>query len=420
MQDTHSKITPKTERFILIILAATMFTIILDFMIVMPLGPQLMAVFKIGAPEFGHIVSSYTFSAGITGLLAAFFIDRFDRKKLLLGLYAGFTIGTFLCAIAPNHYFMVIARIVAGSFGGIMGAVTYAIIGDIIPYERRGAAMGVVMTAFSIASVAGVPFGLFLAASFDWHAPFYFLVGICILIFIALFYFLPNMASHIHESNKTNPIETIKNIFSVPNHLKAYSLTFILMLSGFSVIPFIATYMSLNVGVSDHELSFVYLFGGGATLLSSRFFGRLSDKYGKHKVFAINSMLTAIPILCITLWPKSSIWAILPISTLFFIVNNGRMVPAMAMITGSTTQKNRGSFMSFNSSIQQITNGFAALVAGWIIGTTATGALTNYWIVGIGSAVLSFAAIYFARKIRVLDVRPTKIDEKAAEVLYEM
>ena len=409
----------KRETFTMLILAASMFTVILDFMIVMPLGPQLMSVFGIGASEFGHIVSAYTFSAGTTGILSAFFIDRFDRKKLFLILYFGFTVGTLLCAMAPNHMFMVLARIVAGAFGGVLGAVTFSIIGDIIPYERRGAAMGIVMTSFSVASVAGVPFGLFLSSGYGWHAPFYMLVIICIIVFIGLWAVLPSLRSHMGQKHN-NPKETLTEVFSNTNHLWAFSLMVILMFSGFSIIPYIATYMSKNVGVSDAELSLVYLFGGAATLLSSRIFGRLADKHGKLKIFTINTMLCSIPIISITLWPQTSIWAILPMSTLFFIVINGRMVPAMAMISGTPSPKIRGSFMSFSSSVQQISSGFASLFAGWILGTTASGQLTNYWIIGIGSVVLSFAAILIARKVRVQDMKPNTQTEVMPEAVPEI
>lgn len=403
------------ETLILYILAAIMFTVILDFMIVMPLGPQLMTVWSIGASEFGLIVSAYTFSAGVTGLLAAFFIDRFDRKNLTLFLYIGFTIGTLLCAVSTSHVFMIVARIITGAFGGVLGAVVFSIIGDIVPYSRRGAAMGIVMTAFSAASVAGVPFGLFLASLYGWHSPFFLLVGLCVLLSVFIYFVLPNLKSHLEHHVVVHPFETIKVVFTNKNHLWAFSLMLILMLSGFSVIPYIATYMSKNVGVSAQELSLVYLFGGLATIFSSRIFGKLADKYGKLKVFTANTILCSIPIIGITNWPVTSIWMMLPMSTFFFIVLNGRMVPAMAMISASASPKIRGSFMSFNSSVQQISSGIASLVAGLIIGSTISGELTNYWIVGVGSVVLSFAAIFIARKVQVLDIQQHKSTEAAAE-----
>ena len=389
----------KRELALLLVLAGIQFTHIMDYMVMMPLGPQFMRLFDISPQQFALLVSIYTFSAGICGFIAAFVIDKFDRKTALMFLYGGFALATLLCALAPGYEWLLAARAVAGAFGGVMGAVVYAIIGDAIPESRRGAATGTVMSAFSLAAVAGVPTGLFLATLSDWRAPFYFLTVVSGLILIAVWYIVPAQRRHLEHKHERNPLKQLHAIFSNRTHLTAFLMFATLMFAGFSVIPFISPYMVANVGMKESELPYLYFFGGLATFFSSRLIGKLADKQGKRKTFALIAVASIIPIMLLTHFPKTSVvWAV-AVTALFMVLVSGRLVPAMALITSSVEPRLRGSFMSFNSAIQQIATGFAALMAGAIIGESASGELLNYGTVGIVASLATLGAIYFSSRL---------------------
>jgi len=391
------------ERSILLILLGVQFTHLMDFMVLMPLGPQFMRIWEITPAEFAILVSAYTLSAAVASVLCGFYIDRFDRKRALLLLYGGFTISTLLCAAAPDFYSLLAARTVTGAFGGIAGAAVYAIVGDIIPDARRGTAMGIVMTAFPISAVAGVPLGLTLANMFDWRAPFVFLAAVSVIVLILAVWLLPRMDSHVAQARSRHPWRQAITVFSDRNHLRALTLTAVMIFGGFSVIPFIAPYMVANVGLAETDLPWLYFFGGAATVFTSRLWGRMSDRHGKYRMFTIISCISIIPLLLATNLPPAPLWAAIGVMVLFMIFVSGRFVPAMAIVTGASQPALRGAFMSFNSAIQQLGSSAASLSSGFIIGHTASGRLTGYWISGLIAVGCTVTAIWLARKIRVVN-----------------
>ncbi|NDK56700.1 MFS transporter [Pontibacter sp. BT213] len=401
----HDERVPKKqirEGLLIFTLAAIQFTHMMDFVIMMPLGPQLMRVFNISPSEFGFLVSAYTFSAAVAGFLSALFIDRFDRKHAMLGLYLGFTLGTLACALAPGYTLLLVARVVAGAFGGVLGALILAVIGDAIPEKRRGAATGKVMAAFSVASIAGIPVGLYLASISSWHAPFYLLAGLSFLILAASFKLLPPMRGHLTNAVKQNPFLVLKEILQKRNLQWGMALMVTLTMSGFLVVPFISPYMVANVGFSEQELSFIYLFGGIATVFTSQWAGRLADKHGKQKVFAISAVLSLVPILLITNLPPVPHYLALVVTTIFFIFFGARFVPAMALITSSVEPKLRGSFMSINSSVQQLSAGVAAFVSGLIVQEAADGRLQHFNWDGILACVITLIAVWVVRYLKAV------------------
>jgi len=395
---------PRRELTLLLTLAAVQFTHIVDFMIMMPLGPQFMRLFGIGPQAFGALVSAYTFAAAASGFVAAFWVDRFDRKRGLLTLYVGFIGATALCGFAPNYPLLLLARIVAGAFGGVIGALVLAIVADVVPYARRARATAIVSAAFSMAAVAGVPLALWLAVHLSWRAPFLVLAGASIGVAIVSLRVLPSLRAHLAHHQGHAPFERLRLIFGVRNHLRAFGLMVTLMFGGFTVIPFIAPYNVANVGITEADLAIIYFFGGVATLVSSQVFGRLADRYGKKRMFTILGFASIVPILITTHLPPLPLVAVLPFSTLFFILVTGRFGPAMALVTGSVDPRVRGSFMSFNSSIQQLGAGAAAMTAGMIIGRAADGTLTHYGAVGWLAVSATLVAIMTARRIRVVDL----------------
>jgi len=391
------------EKAILWTLAAINFIHIVDFMILMPLGPQLMRIFEIGPVEFSLLVSSYTFSAGISSFLGAFFLDRFDRKKILLWVYVGFMIGTLGCALSPTYGVLLVARVVSGIFGGITSALILAIIGDVIPNERRGRAMGLVMAAFSFASVMGVPLGLFLASLSDWHTPFYILTGLSLISLLMIARFIPPISGHLGmEIKRPHPLDVISRVTSNANQMRAITLSIMMMFGQFMIIPFLSPYNVANVGFTEMQLTYVYMAGGAFTIFTSPWVGKLADRHGKLRIFTIFMLLNLIPIGVITHLGITPIPLVLVITTLFFVTSNGRYVPAAAIITGTATPENRGSFLSFNSAVQQLAAGFASLLAGLIIGENALGQLTNFNWVGYLAIFFSILCIPLARRVKVV------------------
>ncbi|MGY6521406.1 MAG: MFS transporter [Mongoliitalea sp.] len=394
----------KQEKAILWTLAAINFTHIVDFMILMPLGPQLMRIFDISPSAFGLLVSSYTFSAGLSSFLGAFFLDKYDRRKILLWVFVGFLLGTIACALSPNYPILLLSRIVSGLFGGLTSALILAIIGDVVPDERRGRAMGLVMAAFSVASVFGVPFGLFIASLTNWHAPFFFLAGLSLLILVLIYRFIPSITEHLHTGKaKPSPLQVVQRVTGNANQMRAITLTIMMMLGQFTIIPFLSPYMVANVGFTDMELTYIYIFGGLLTIFTSPWVGKLTDRYGKVEVFTVFMSLNVIPIAIITHLGVTPIPYVLLVSTFFFITSNGRMVPAAALITGTARPENRGSFLSFNSAVQQLAAGAASFLAGLILAEGVNGELLNFEKVGYIAIVLSLLCLPLIRRIKVVD-----------------
>jgi predicted MFS family arabinose efflux permease len=416
MSETTEIKTIRSEWWLLTILASIQFTNLMDFVILMPLGPQLMRVFSISPQQFGMIVSGYTFSAGVVGLLGAMVIDRFDRKKILLILYAGFATGNLLCALSPTFEILLAARVVTGAFGGILGAIVFAIVGDVIPDMRRGKAIGTIMASFSLATVAGVPVGLFLANSFGWHIPFFMLAGTSSAVLITGYFVLPSMRGHLAHRSDISPVHSLLQLLNNRSNINSFIFMSAMMFAGFSVIPYISPYLVSNTGMPESDLPYVYLLGGAATMFTSRYFGKLSDTFGKQRTFVWIAGLSMIPVLILTNLPSEPLWIVLLVTTVFMILVSGRMVPAMAMVTASVEPKQRGSFMSVNSSIQQFSSGIASFGAGVILGTSASGAITRYWIVGILAALTSVLCILLSRNIQNVE---TQNDNQPVEAVFE-
>lgn len=401
------------EKFLLFTLAAIQFTNVMDFMIMMPLGPQLMRLFSINPHEFSLIVSSYTFSAGIFGFIGAFFIDKFDRKTALFTIFVGFTLGTLFCGLAQTYWILLFARIFTGMFGGILGALVLAIIGDVIPIERRASAMGIVMAAFSVASVVGVPFGLFLANQFTWQMPFFLLAFLGVVVLAMIFFLVPSMKEHLRKkgSNQISPFQFVMSIRQNRNQLLALAMMVCIMLSQFSYISLLSPFMVSNVGLTEHQITYIYLLGGLATIVSSPLTGKLADKYGKAKIFTIYSFLYMIPLLLITNLSITALWVVLIFTTFNFIVISGRMIPGSTMITATVHPQNRGSFMSINSCVQQLSSGLGAYMAGIIVTKDAvTGQLGNYNFVGYAAFFFVIVAIILANMIKPLEVAKPELE----------
>lgn len=392
----------KKEHVLLFILAAIQFSHILDFMIIMPLGSQFMRLFDISPQQFSLIVSSYAISAFTMGLLGAGYIDRMDRKTALLFNYTGFAIGTLMCAFATTYSLFLAARALTGAFGGLLGALVFSIVSDVVPFERRARAVGIVMTAFSVSSVAGVPLGVYLAAQYSWRAPFLLIAGMALVLIGVIIFALPPMNRHKTEGAVSpKPIQVLGEIARDSNQLRALLFTVVLMLGHFSIIPFIAPYMQLNIGFSDHQVTYVYLAGGILSVFVLPLTGRLSDHYGSQRVFAFASLLALLSILTITHLPPVSIAAALLATSSFFVAAGGRTVPAMAMVTAVVSPAKRGGFMSVRASANELGLALASFISGLIVTKNPDGSLGHYPVVGYFAIGMSILAIYLSGKLSI-------------------
>jgi DHA1 family inner membrane transport protein len=391
----------RKERILLLLLASVNFTHILDFMIMMPLGNYLMPYFKISPQQFSLLVAAYTLSAAVSGFIAAFFADQYDRKKILLIGYTGFLLGTIACGFAPTFHLLLVARLVAGTFGGLIGAQVLAIVSDVFIYARRGAAMGAVMSSFSIASTIGVPFSLYLANIFSWHAPF-ILVGLLGIVLIPLISkFVPSMNRHIRkdEEQPGKKLDILKDVLKSSRQRMALVFSGMIMMGHFLIIPFINPYMEFNKHYSKQQTPMIYLVGGLGAFFAANVLGRLSDRVGKLKVFTVCVLLALPLVLTITRLPDIMFAMVLVLFGIWFVLSTGRGVTSQALISNVVEPHKRGGFMSFNSSVQQLGTGIASLIAGLVVIKGDKGEIYRYDWLGYLSVAVLLACIFIGNKI---------------------
>jgi predicted MFS family arabinose efflux permease len=408
---TDKRRAMRKEYALLATLALVQFTAVVDFLVMAPLGPKLMSLWGITTQEFGAAVSAYVLTAGICGFIAAFFIDKFDRKRLLTIVFAGFTVGTFACGLSPNYPTLLAARVLTGVFGGVIGTMVFAIIADAVPVERRGRAFGIATASFSLASIFGVPGGLYFANLFHWHAPFLILgaLGIAVQVLIALF--VPNLTAHLSGGGvgaRRNPLAILGAIRSNPNQMRALFLVFCLAVGQFSVLPFLTPYLVTNVEILEEQLPLIYFIGGLCTVVTSPLIGTLADKYDKRRIYTVAAIVSIAPIALITNFELGvSTVLVFTASSLMFVTINGRMIPSMAMIQGTVTPQMRGSFTSISTSVQQISSGVATFIAGFFIHKGASGLLINYNLVGWIAIVFTIISIGVIHGIAQIETPPS-------------
>ena len=389
----------RSERAMLLILAAIQFCHVLDFMVMMPLGPFLIQALDISTREFGLLVASYSFSAALSGLLIAPIVDRFERKRFLLGIFFAFAVATFMCAVAPSFPLLLIARGLAGVFGGVMGALIHTIVADAIPFERRAKATSYVATAFSVSSIAGVPVSLWLVAMFGWQAPFLLIALLSTLLIWLGFKILPEFRGHLHASPGGNAWQKLLHVVVEANHQRAMLLTGLVICGGFTVIPYITLYAIRNVGIASEQIPLIYLIGGSATLITGRLIGGMADRLGKVRLFRIVAIAACLPVLLVTHVGQVDLAIWLVITTLFFILVSGRMVPMMAIVSAAVKPQMRGAFLSLNATVQSMAMGLASMIGGLFIAQTPDGLISGYGWVGLVAAGFNVLAAFWAGRV---------------------
>lgn len=394
-----------TPKLILPLLAAIQFTHIMDFMIMMPLGPQLMRDLHIGPGHFSLLVATYSIAAGVIGLLGAPFIDRFDRRTLVLWIYGGFALATVFCGLAHNATALLVGRVLAGAFGGISGSLCLAVVSDVVPPEKRAAGIGIVMTAFALAAALGVPVGLQLAQTYGWRFPFLFVGFIAVVAWLVGYKVLPSLRAHLAQPGDRR--KAFAEVLQDRNAGRAFLFMGAMVLGHFTVIPLLSPHLVGDLEMPEKYLSLVYFVGGTLSVLTAPWVGKLSDRWGRQRVFSIMVVCASLIILTIVNAGPQPLWIILCLGGLFFVFASGRFVPGQTIITLAVPATRRGAFLSLSSCARDLASGFSSSLGGWIVTKAPDGKLINYhWLgwIAVGAGALS---IWLAHRVQVKEVSLT-------------
>ena len=386
------------QKLVVALLAFLQFTIVVDFMMLAPLGATVMPALKITTNQFGLVVSTYAFSAGISGILAAGFADRFDRKKLLMVFYVGFLAGTLLCALASTYWMLLVARMVTGLFAGVVGSAVFAIVTDLFPIQMRGRVMGVIQTAFAASTVMGIPLALFLSSHGTWNTPFWMVVVVGAAVGGIIQTKLRPIDEHLKHHPDRSPLHHLLRTVSNPYYIQGFATTCLLSVGGFMLMPFMSVFTVNNVGIALAQLPLVYMVMGTFSGVAGPLIGRAADAVGKLQVFALGCLFSVIMVLIYTHLHRTPLWVVCVIMVVLQISIFSRMIPAQALMSGLPQPSDRGAYMSVSSSLQQVAGGLAATLSGFVVKQLPTGELVNYDVLGdvvVLTTTITLIMMYF-------------------------
>ncbi|MBS1963261.1 MAG: MFS transporter [Bdellovibrionales bacterium] len=390
------------QRFVVALLAFIQFTIILDFMIISPLGAILMPALSITTAQFGLVVSVYAFSAGVSGFLTAGFADRYDRKKLLLFFYAGFTLATLFCGLAPTYPLLLAARMMTGVFGGVLGSIVMAIATDLFPFEMRGRVMGLLQTAFAGSQILGLPAGIFFANRWGWHAPFLMIVTVAVMVGALAFHRLEPVDAHLKLKIDRHPLHHLVQTLTRGDYAVGFLSTALLSIGGFMMMPFGSAFAVNNLGIALGDLPEIYLITGVVSIAFGPLVGRLADRFGKYAIFLFGSAVSTVLVLYYTHMGITPLPWVIVVNTLMFLGIFSRMIPSQALVASIPSPESRGAFMSVGSSLQQIAGGFGSIIAGMIVVQTEEGRIEHFDRLGfimVGTIFCSAVLMYFVNRV---------------------
>ena len=404
------------QKFAIFILAITMFTVVLDFMVMSPLGDILMKSLNLKPSHFGFAVSAYAFSAGFSGLLTAGFADKYDRKKLLLFFYTGFIAGTFLCGIANSYPLLVGARIITGLFGGVIGSISMAIVADLFDLQHRGRVMGFLQMGFGASQVLGIPIGLYLANAWGWHAPFLWVASMAIVIAVLIAVRLKPLTKHLAVQQDKSAFTHLLHTIAKKDYRVGFTATALLSIGGYMMMPFGSAFAINNLRITQHQLPLLFMVAGLSTLVVMPLIGKLSDRIDKFKIFALASVWMIIMVLIYTNLSATPLVLVITLNVLMMAGVMSRMIPSQALITGIPAMQDRGAFMSINSSLQQIAGGIAAALAGMIVVQKSKfSPLEHYNTLGYIIVCISVLSVYLLSRVSKLVKSKAKEGQKLKE-----
>ncbi|MES2429489.1 MAG: MFS transporter [Bacteroidota bacterium] len=388
------------QKFMIAILALLQFTVVLDFMVLSPLGDVLMKSLDISPKQFGAVVSAYAFSAGISGILAAGFADKFDRKKILMFFYVGFIAGTVFCAMAPNYHALLIARIITGIFGGVISAISMAIVADVFAMNQRGRVMGFIQMSFAASQVLGIPIGLYLSNMWGWHAPFFMIVGFGSLVGIFALIKIKPVTEHLKLQSGNSFFVHLWHTVRNRKYRIGFLATALLSTGGFMMMPFGSAFLVNNVGITNEQLPLIFMITGLGSIIIMPLVGKFSDKIDKYKIFAIGSLWAMVMVVVYTHLPIVPLWLVIVVNVILFMGIMSRIIPATALVSAIPEMKDRGAFMSINSSLQQMAGGIASAFAGMIVvQQTKHSPLEHYDTLGFIVVILMAVCIYMIYRV---------------------
>ncbi|MBP1204958.1 putative MFS family arabinose efflux permease [Duganella sp. 1411] len=381
------------QKIVVAMLAFLQFAVILDFMLMSPLGAVIMPALKIGPMEFGLVVSAYAFSAGASGLLTAGFADRYDRKKLLLFFYTGFILGTVWCGLAQSFESLLAARVVTGLFGGVIGSIVLAIATDLFAPQMRGRVMGLIQSAFAASQVLGLPIGIYLSNQWDWHVPFLAMAVFGLVGGLLVAWKMQPVNAHLGQPQAHSPWMHLYHTVTVRRHLLAFSITALLTTGGFMLMPFSSAYIVNNLGIDLHHLPTVYLVTGVCTIFAGPLIGKTADARGKWPVFLFGSLLSMVVVVVYTHLGQIPLAALVAINAIMFVGIFSRIIPFQAMAASVPPATQRGAFNAISASIQQLSGGVASVVAGHIVTQAPDGKLQHFNVIGYVVVLTSLLAL---------------------------
>lgn len=409
------------QKFVVVILALLQFTVILDFMVISPLGDILMKTLDMTTANFGLVVSGYAFSAGASGLLAAGFADKFDRKKLLIFFYIGFTLGTLFCALSTSYAMLLSARIITGFFGGVIGSVSLAIVSDLFALNQRGRVMGFIQMAFAVSQILGIPIGIYFANLWGWHSSFLMIVLLAMVILAAIIFKLRPVDEHLALQHDKSPLLHLWHTIKNRNYRIGFSTIALLSIGGFMLQPFGSAYLINNLGITQQQLPIVFFSTGIAVLFIMPIVGKLSDRFNKMVLFTVGSVISIIMILIYTNLPQTPLWEIIAINMILFMGIMSRIVPSQAINTVIPDLADRGAYMAITSSMQQIAGGIAAIAAGFIVHQrTKTSPLENYAVLGYVISIVTLCSIFLMTRVNRIAEAKQQTSPAATEPITDI
>jgi predicted MFS family arabinose efflux permease len=388
------------QKLVITLLALTQFTVVLDFMVMSPLGDMLMKSMDLSTQQFGFAVLSYGVSAGVSGLLTAGFADRFDRKKLLLFFYIGFILGTLFCGLANTYPLLIAARIITGIFGGVIGSISMAIVADLFTLQQRGRVMGFMQMGFGASQVLGIPISLYIANEWGWQSPFLMIVGLAFVIWLLVVIKMQPINQHLQGNVERNALKHLWNTIKQRDYRVGFLATALLSLGGFMMMPWGTAFAINNLHLTKEQMPSLFMVAGISTLIIMPMIGKLSDKVDKFKLFAGASIWMIVVVIFYTNMTPVPLWVVMLVNVLMMIGIMSRMVPSMALTTSLPKMHDRGAFMSINSSLQQMAGGLAAGVSGMIVvQQTKTSPLEHYDTLGIVMVTISALCIFMIYRV---------------------
>ena len=404
------------QKLLIVVLALLQFTVILDFMVLSPLGDILMKSLNMTPTGFGLVVSGYAFSAGASGILAAGFADKFDRKKLLVFFYIGFILGTLSCAMANSYWMLLLARIVTGLFGGVIGSIAMAIITDVFEVNQRGRVIGYVQMAFALSQILGIPMGLYFANLWGWHSSFLMIVLLATALLLVIMFTMKPVSGHLQLQTDKKAFLHLWHTLTNKSYATGFLATAFLAIGGFMLMPFGSAFLINNLHMLQTDLPMIYMITGACYVVILPVVGKLSDKMDKYRLFTIGSCITIAMVLLYTNLSSATLAQVVIINVIMFSGIMSRMIPATTLNTSLPQMRDRGAFMSINASLSQIAGGIAGVCAGFIVYQPGKHSpLQNYNVLGFVTSGVILLCLYLVYRVSVL-VKSRQAEEKPITV----